>query len=141
MNVTASMLSCDPHYRALVRAALCGDATALFACSDYRQERGGNPLARVKREQYIQGVGARRMVREVAGAKSCRRVVVVPGRVAPKQKGSPQHYLTPSGQPVYHPGAYRRAYGRPVYVSSTVRVEVGRDWLLCRGIDPALVND
>jgi hypothetical protein len=74
----------------------------------------------------------KRLVRRLAGAQAGRRVVVVPGCAPPKLCGEGYHWVTPGGRPVYHPSAYRRAFGRPVYVHSTRRVEVGAMWLAAR---------
>lgn len=133
-------LSCDRLYRTLVRAALSGDSAALLACSDYRIDRGYRPLGRAKREQRISGLAARRYVRHACGAARYIPVTVVDGSSAPTITGESYHYTTPSGSPVYYPSAYRRAYGRPVYHASTLSVEVGRGWLLQRGIDPESVH-
>lgn len=53
---------------------------------------------------------------------------------APELVGESHHYVTPGGKPVYHPNAYRRAWGKPIYVSSTRAITVGRDWLFARGL-------
>jgi hypothetical protein len=73
-----------------------------------------------------------RLVRAHCGAASSRPIVVVPGRGAPRKCGEGCRFETPGGRPVYHPSAYRRAYGRPVYVASTRRVEVGAQWVARR---------
>lgn len=57
-------------------------------------------------------------------------VVVVPGRAAPQVRGRAAHHVTPNGSICHHPNAYRRAFGRPQYVCSTIRVEVGLSWLV-----------
>ncbi len=51
------------------------------------------------------------------------------GTDAPREVGREQHYVTPAGKRVWYPSAYRRAFGRPIYVPSTVRVVVGAAWL------------
>lgn len=48
----------------------------------------------------------------------------------PKLKGKSYHYTNKSGHMIYHPNAYRRAWGKPIYRHSTLRIEVGCDWLL-----------
>lgn len=67
-------------------------------------------------------------------------VVVVDGDVAPRRTGAGFRFVTPGGNPVYHPNAYRRAWGKPVYVPSTIRVEVGAAWLRDRGINPGMLK-
>jgi hypothetical protein len=56
-------------------------------------------------------------------------IVVVDGAQAPQRCGTGYYWETPAGDICRHPNAYRRAFGRPVYCASTVRVEVGREWL------------
>jgi hypothetical protein len=59
-------------------------------------------------------------------------IQVVPGTAAPHLTGSSFYFTTPGGKPVYYPSAYRKAFGRPVYNSSTRRIEVGAGWLAQR---------
>ena len=59
-------------------------------------------------------------------------VEIVMGTARPYLQGESWRYETPSGKPVYHPNAYRRAYGKPVYVRSTRRIVVGAAWLMSR---------
>jgi hypothetical protein len=51
---------------------------------------------------------------------------IVPGNAAPHFCGTSAHYTTPKGKPIYHPNSY--VY-HMVRHASTVRVEVGEDWL------------
>lgn len=77
---------------------------------------------------------ARKVCREVAG---CGRryyppVVVVDGDIRPHMAGEHGYHTTPSGKTIVrHPNAYG---WRTVYHCSTLRVEVGRDWLAERGL-------
>ena len=59
-------------------------------------------------------------------------VVVVEGDAAPTLEGEGYHFTTPGGRPVYHPNAYRAAWGKVVYHASTLRVVVGAKWVLAR---------
>ena len=71
-----------------------------------------------------------REIRALAGATGCPwRIVVVPGGAAPAVVGRGYHWRNASGDIIRHPGAYRRAYGRPIYHASTRRIEVGAEWL------------
>jgi hypothetical protein len=72
---------------------------------------------------------SRKMARLSAGAHTSCPVRVVSGDVAPHLVGDTYHHVTPSGKLVMYPSAYRRAFGRPVYVPSTLAVEVGQGWL------------
>lgn len=56
-------------------------------------------------------------------------IEIVPGYAAPTLKGRSYYWTTPGGQPVYHPNAYRRAWGKPVYNASSRRIEVGQGWI------------
>lgn len=58
-----------------------------------------------------------------------RPVEVVEGDAAPKVVGTEQHYETRGGSWVRHPSAYAKVgWSNLVYVPSTVRVRVGREW-------------
>ena len=52
----------------------------------------------------------------------------------PRREGESHHYINKSGGRVWYPNAYRRAYGKPIYVHSTVRILVGAGWLIEQGI-------
>lgn len=72
----------------------------------------------------------RRLIRaRCRSAENNLAVEVVGGTAAPHVEGEGCCYQTPAGKPVYHPSAYRRAFGRPVYCASTRRVVVGMLWL------------
>ena len=70
-----------------------------------------------------------RIVRSIAGAANHVPVEVIPGTQKPTLTGESSHYVTPSGKPVYYPNAYRRAFGKPIYVSSTLAVYVGEEYV------------
>lgn len=141
VHVSPADLSCDPVYRHLVRAALAGDAGALAACSDYRQERGlpalRGGLARRERDDQPVARAWRRWVRDSAGqAGTSYPIEIIAGDDAPELTGRQWHYVNASGDLIHHPSAYRKAWGKPIYVSSTLSIEVGRDWLIAHA--PAL---
>lgn len=71
-----------------------------------------------------------RTVRAAVGlvGHSCP-IVEVDGFDPPRREGRAGRFTTPGGRPVYHPNAYRRAWGKPVYHRSTLRIVVGRGWL------------
>lgn len=71
---------------------------------------------------------------------STTRIEVVAGSTAPRCKGESYHWETPSGERCYHPNAYRRHFGRPVYCASTNRVEVGAEWLAAKRIPVAAME-
>lgn len=75
-------------------------------------------------------IDERRALRVLACADTHVPVKAVDGDVYPILLGEAHHYTTPAGDPVRYPMAYQRAFGRPVYHQSTIRVEVGRDWLV-----------
>jgi hypothetical protein len=73
----------------------------------------------------------RKWIREVAGAKCTNYpIVVVKGENPPALKGKSWHYVNKSGDVIRHVNAYKQAWGKPIYVRSTRRIEVGSDWLL-----------
>lgn len=76
----------------------------------------------------------RAYIRDQAGARSHVPIVTVDGDAGPHIEGECHHYETPSGDIVWYPNAYRRAFGRPIYCASTVAVNVGRKWLAAHHI-------
>ena len=72
-------------------------------------------------------LSARACIRGAAGAGPRVPVVVVPGDGAPAVLGEGSYHTTPSGLTrVRHPNAYG---WRTVYHPSTIRVEVGAEWV------------
>jgi hypothetical protein len=84
----------------------------------------------------------RRYVRRAAGLGSHDTCPVeyTDSDDAPHVEGQSYHYVTPGGAPVRYPNAYRRAWGKPVYVPSSRRVLVGLGWLL-RQVEAPAAND
>lgn len=75
-------------------------------------------------------LAARRAARKLAGAHASCPVYVVEGNAAPAIAGQSYHWETRGGRRVYHPSAYARTgWSNLVYVSSTLCVEVGAEWL------------
>jgi len=62
-------------------------------------------------------------------------VYLIEGKSAPHWRGHSFRYTTKTGKPVHHPNAYRKAWGKPVYVQSSRRIEVGREWVKQLRID------
>jgi len=81
-----------------------------------------------RRSTWVSATAAR-VARAACGAHASCRVEIVPGDASPAMEGDGFHYTTPGGRSVYHPNAYRRAWGKPVYHGSTIRVEVGEEWV------------
>jgi hypothetical protein len=73
----------------------------------------------------------RTLIRKAAGLEHTSRypIVVVEGDAPPRLVGRKWHYTTPNGTPVRFPSAYRKKFGQPVYVPSSLRVEVGREFV------------
>jgi hypothetical protein len=72
----------------------------------------------------------RRLCRQIAGTPSNCPVVLVDGAGIPVERGEGWHYTNRSGDVVQHPGAYaRKGWSSLVYRHSTLRCEVGREWL------------
>lgn len=62
-------------------------------------------------------------------------IETVDGFAAPAVVGESNHYTTRTGRPVYHPSAYaRKGWSSLVYHHSTVRIRVGRGWLIGQGL-------
>jgi hypothetical protein len=57
------------------------------------------------------------------------QIVEVPGCEPPKMAGTHGHYVNATGELIRYPNAYRRSWGKPIYVASTVRIEVGTLWV------------
>ena len=73
----------------------------------------------------------KKWIREVANAKgSTCPIKVVAGSNPPALKGRGWYYQNKSGDVIRYVNAYKRAWGKPIYVHSTRRIEVGSDWLL-----------
>lgn len=74
----------------------------------------------------MSNIEQRRIARQFAFATHKNvPVEIVPGLQFPEETGQSFHWTTPGGRPVYHPNAYRRAWGKPVYNNSTLCVTVG----------------
>lgn len=72
----------------------------------------------------------KRLIRQSVGARNNCPVVIISGSSEPKLCGSSHYYKNKSGDIIHHPNAYRAAYGKPIYVPSSIRVEVGSNWIL-----------
>ena len=72
----------------------------------------------------------KKWIREIAGARNNCPVRIVKGDSPPTLLGKGYHYTNKSGNIIRHLNAYKKAWGKPIYVNSTIRVEVGADWLL-----------
>ena len=73
----------------------------------------------------------KRAVRSAAGARPHVPVIVIPGSdAAPALMGERWHFTTASGRLILHPQAYsRRGWSNMHYCPSTLRVEVGDQWV------------
>lgn len=72
----------------------------------------------------------KRLIRQAAGARNNCPIEIIKGNNPPKLKGRSYYYTNKSGDEIRYPEAYRKAFGKPIYNSSTIRVEVGDNWLL-----------
>lgn len=75
---------------------------------------------------YLDRTGALRTRQACSGAGVA--VELVDGDQRPVLRGEAGHHETAGGTRVDHPNAYHRAGGRCFYVTSSLRIEVGRDW-------------
>jgi hypothetical protein len=72
----------------------------------------------------------KRELRKVVNAHNNCPVVIVGGDSPPKLCGHKFHYENKSGDIIRHVNAYKKAWGKPIYIHSSLHVEVGADWLL-----------
>ena len=72
----------------------------------------------------------KKLLRQSAGARNNCPIKIVEGNTHPRLLGKTYYYTNKSGVVIKHPAAYRLKYGKPIYRPSTIRVEVGSDWLL-----------
>lgn len=81
----------------------------------------------------------RAICRDVLGfPNNCNTPIVVDdnGTEPPAWAGKRYHHTNASGDIIRHPSAYRRAYGKPIYVASTRHVTVGLLWLQAYELAP-----
>lgn len=70
------------------------------------------------------------------GSKYCSAPIVLQnGNSKPHWAGKSFHYKNKSGNLIKYPNAYRKAWGKPIYVPSTIRIVVGKEWLKQLEID------
>ena len=71
-----------------------------------------------------------RRIRKLTNTHSNVKIVFVKGEQEPELKGEGFHYTTRTGIPVRYPTAYAKVgWSSLVYHPSTLRLEVGMDWL------------
>jgi len=80
----------------------------------------------------------KRAIRESVNARNNCPVVIVDGDMPPTLCGRSYYFTNKSGHKIRHPSAYRKAWGKPIYNPSTIRVEVGSSWLLYNFTDKNL---
>lgn len=61
-------------------------------------------------------------------------IFIVDGDSAPTCKGTRYHYRNKKGDIIRYPNAYQRAWGKPIYYPSTIRIEVGAEWPMHVGL-------
>ena len=71
----------------------------------------------------------RRLIRQSVGANKSCPISFKLGNSPPKIVGESYHYENKSGDLIRHPSAYKRAWGKPIYISSSRQIEVGFDWI------------
>lgn len=69
-------------------------------------------------------------IRKQVEAPSNTTCIVLDGNFEPVLKGSKHHYKTKAGEIIKNPKAYRKiGWKNMIYCPSTLRVEVGKDWI------------
>lgn len=77
----------------------------------------------------------RQIIRKVANCVGTTiPIVIIDGDSAPTCKGTGYHYRNKSGDLIRYPNAYQRAWGKPIYYPSTIRIEVGKEWPMHVGL-------
>jgi hypothetical protein len=66
---------------------------------------------------------------------SAAPIVIEDGKSPPRWAGSSYHFENKSGDYIRHPNAYRRVWGKPIYIASTRHIVVGKDWVKQLEID------
>ena len=84
----------------------------------------------------------RRILRRAANEPvgSTVPIELIDGESAPVVRGLSWHYTNKSGDLIYYPNAYRRAWGKPIYNCSTIRVEVGEEWPMHVGLATKILS-
>jgi len=67
-------------------------------------------------------------VREAARARNNAPVKIVEGSMPPTVGGEGHYYVNKSGDRIFYPTSYMKAWGKPIYVASTICVAVGLEW-------------
>ncbi len=80
----------------------------------------------------------RRLVRRLARSATSTPVEVVAGADEPAEAGEGYYWTTPGGKRIRYPNAYKWP---KVYVPSSIRVEVGREWLMQIAHAASVVRD
>lgn len=71
------------------------------------------------------------VIRKIANAHNSCPIKIIHGDSPPEMVGKSYHYTTKGGSVIYHPSAYsKKGWSNMIYVNSTIRVEVGDNWLL-----------
>jgi hypothetical protein len=69
------------------------------------------------------------------GGYSAAPIELEDNKLPPYWKGHSFHFENKSGDLIRHPTAYRKAWGKPIYIRSTRRIVVGKDWVKQLEID------
>jgi hypothetical protein len=76
---------------------------------------------------------AKKQIRSFAirSIKTCASptIQLIDGNSKPRIVGRTFRWETKTGKPVYYPNAYKRAWGKPIYIASTRRIQVGKQWV------------
>lgn len=83
----------------------------------------------------------RRAIRQAANCSGTSiPILIVEGDSAPIYKGTKYHYRNKSGDLIHSPNAYRRAWGKPIYYPSSIRIEVGEEWSMHVGLTSCVIK-
>jgi hypothetical protein len=113
-----------------------------------KTSNGENNMTKIKKSDFPKPSQIRSWLRDECETKTGIDhhdthvpVYVVDGHQPPKAYGARGGYFTHGGSRIAHPGAYaKKGWSNMIYICSTQKIKVGRQWLRDRGICPMLID-
>ena len=83
----------------------------------------------------------RKIIRKNAGVSGISvPIIFVEGDSKPECIGNKAYYTNKRGDVIRHPSAYKKAWGKPIYHTSTMAIKVGMEWPMNVGLTACLVK-
>lgn len=76
----------------------------------------------------IKAAKKRSVRKQLSTHNNCPVVFIKNSKKKPELKGSSYYFTNKSGDIIRYPSAYSRAFGKPIYHNSTLRIEVGENY-------------